>query len=132
MLAAASVVYLGWVASLTLGPQPEAAGGGLRDLADWFAGSPLTTWLTYPVLEFTANVVMFVPAGVLWVLWTGPRRWWLALLVGLALSAGIEATQALALPERYPDPRDLAANTLGATLAAALLAALVRPRTPRR
>ena len=123
-LAAASVVYLAWVASLTLGPQPEGAGGGLRDLASWFDGWAPTAWLTYPVLEFVANVVLFAPLGMLWVLWAGIRRWWFAAGAGLLLSAAIELTQALALPERYPDVRDLVANTLGAAVGAAVVAAI--------
>ncbi|MCR2812202.1 VanZ family protein [Microbacterium sp. zg.Y1090] len=126
MLGAASAAYLAWLASLTLGPQPEGAGGTLKALSETFATLPVTAWLTYPVLEFTANVALFTPVGALWVLWTGPRRWWLATGVGLALSAAIELTQAIALPARYPDVRDLIANTLGAAVGAGAVAAIAR------
>jgi len=132
LLAAASALYLAGVASLTLGPQPEAAGGTLVALGDWFAGWQGTAWLTFAVLEFVANIVLFVPLGVLWVAWTGPRRWWLAALAGLALSGAIEATQALALPDRFPDVRDLVANTLGALIGAAVTAAAGRVRRRAR
>lgn len=108
------------MASLTLGPQPEVAGGGLEAIAAWLARFPVSAWATFPVLEFAANVVLFLPAGILWVLWTGGRRWWLAAAAGLALSAGIELTQAVALADRVPDVRDLVANTLGALAGAAV------------
>ncbi|MCR2791525.1 VanZ family protein [Microbacterium sp. zg.Y625] len=119
LLAAASALYLALLASLTLGPQPATVGGTLAVLGDWFAGWQGTAWLTFAVLEFVSNVVLFLPLGLLWVAWTGTRRWWLAALAGLFLSGAIEATQALALPDRYPDARDLVANTAGAALGAA-------------
>ncbi|MCR2801394.1 VanZ family protein [Microbacterium sp. zg-Y818] len=136
LLAAASALYLAVLASLTLGPQPETVGGTLVTLGDWFGAWEGTAWLTFAVLEFVANVVLFLPLGLLWVAWVGRRRWWLATLAGLALSGAIEATQALALPARYPDVRDLIANTLGAALGAAVVAGADRigrpPRGPRR
>lgn len=132
LLAAASAVYLAALASLTLGPQPETVGGTLVTLGDWFAGWQATAWLTFAVLEFLANIVLFVPLGVLWVAWAGPRRWWLAALAGLAVTVAIEATQALALSDRYPDVRDLVANTLGAVVGAALMAAADRARRRAR
>ena len=132
LLAAASALYLAALASLTLGPQPETVGGTLVALGDWFGSWQGTAWLTFPVLEFVSNVVLFVPLGVLWVCWTGGRPWWLAALVGLALSGAIETTQALALPDRYPDVRDLVANTLGAVLGAGVAAAAAADRAARR
>ncbi|MBD7956903.1 VanZ family protein [Microbacterium sp. Sa4CUA7] len=121
-----------WLASLTIGPPPEGAGGALRDLASWFDGWAATAWLTYPVLEFAANVALFVPLGVLWVLWAGTRRWWFAAAAGLILSVAIELTQALALPDRYPDVRDLIANTLGSALGAVAVAAVAVATRRRR
>ncbi|WES64919.1 VanZ family protein [Microbacter sp. GSS18] len=132
MLAAATAVYVAVVASLTLGPQPEAAGGGLEAIAAWLGRFSVTAWVTFPVLEFAANVVLFLPAGVIWVLWAGGRRWWLAALAGLALSTGIELTQAVALADRVPDARDLVANTLGALAGAGAVAGTAaRAASPR-
>ena len=132
LLAAASALYLALLASLTIGPQPATVGGTLVALGDWFAGWQVTAWLTFAVLEFVSNVVLFLPLGLLWVAWTGTRRWWLAALVGLALSGAIEATQALALPDRYPDVRDLIANTAGAVLGGAVAAGAHRAGRPMR
>ncbi|MCT9820586.1 VanZ family protein [Microbacterium sp. W1N] len=130
-LAAATVVYLVLLASQTLGPQPEAAGGVLSALTALMATSSVTAWITYPVLEFVANIVLFVPLGVLWVGWAGRRRWWWAAAAGLLVSAAIEATQGLLLPDRFADVRDLVSNTLGALLGAAAVAAVTRPRLRR-
>lgn len=131
---AASAVYLVALGLLTLGPQPESANGGLQAIADLLAAWPPTAWVTYLMLEFLANVVLFIPAGVLVVVWAGGARWWLGPLVGLALSASIEGIQAVALPDRVADVRDLVANTLGALLGAAVPALLTgfRRRTRRR
>lgn len=130
MLAVASLAYLVMLAGLTIGPQPAGANGLLRTLADAFAESRLTAWITYPVLEFTANIALFVPAGVLVVLWIGAlssrtfpavrRWWWLAAPTGLAVSGLIEGVQATLLADRVPDVRDLVSNTLGALVGAAL------------
>ena len=57
---------------------------------------------------------MFVPFGVLAILWDG--LWWVGILSGLATSAVIETSQALLLPTRVADARDLLANTLGTAL----------------
>lgn len=130
LLGLATAAYLVALARLTLGAQPTEATGSLHALADWFAGSPVTAWVTFPVLEFAANIALFVPAGVLGVLWFGARRWWIAVVVGFVLSAAIEATQAMLLPDRVPDVRDLVANTAGALLGAALVALPSRPYRP--
>ncbi|MCX6502191.1 MAG: VanZ family protein [Microbacterium sp.] len=113
--------YLAVLGSLTLGPQPEGAGGGLRAMAAVFATWPVTAWLTFEVLEFAANIVLFLPAGLLAALWLPPRRRWLAVPAGLVLSAAIEAAQALFFADRVPDPRDLLANTLGAAVGYVIL-----------
>lgn len=131
-----TAVYLAVLASLTLGPQPEAAGGTLARLAAWFSGWPPTAWVTFDVLEFAANVVLFVPTGLLWVAWTGARRRWLAVALaaaaGLVLSLAIEATQALLLADRVADVRDLVSNTLGALLGAAAAIAVRAQMSSKR
>ena len=86
--------------------------------------------MDYAVWEFIANIVLFLPVGVLWVLWVQQSTarslsWWWAAPIGLTLSAIIEATQALVLPDRFADVRDLIANTLGSAIGAALTAWLI-------
>lgn len=119
---------------MTLRPQPYGAetAGVLRRLLSVLAGWPPTAWVTFDIVEFSANVLMFVPLGLLVLAWGG--RPWHGILGGLALSTLIETSQLLFLPTRVADVRDLIANTVGATLgvlAAALISRWIRLHSER-
>ena len=77
---------------------------------------------TYPVIEFSANIALFVPLGAL--LQLTLRRPARAVVVAMLLSAAIEATQALALGGRTGSVLDIVANTAGAAVGAAIVGAL--------
>lgn len=127
MLALLSAVYLwavGWM-TLTVRPYGGDISSAVDRLIAWFALRPSTAWITYERVEFGANIAMFVPLGVLVVLWFGVRGWWAAPLVGLATSGVIEGSQLLFLPSRFPTVSDLVANTLGATAGMLLMLLLV-------
>ena len=64
-----------------------------------------------------ANVLLFLPVGFLFCLGQGSPRG--AILVGAAISAGIEAGQFF-IPGRTPSVVDVAMNTLGSWIGAAL------------
>lgn len=81
-------------------------------------------------LEFTANIGMFVPLGMLLSLALPSRRVWWGLLVLPAFSAAIEITQGLFLPDRVADPRDVLSNGLGGAIGL-LLAVGVRAAARR-
>ena len=66
---------------------------------------------------------MFVPLGVL--VLPLKRRWWL-LFAGTAFSALIETYQALFLPGRYPELRDVLSNSIGFLLGACVAYVLHR------
>ncbi|QWT22992.1 VanZ family protein [Subtercola sp. PAMC28395] len=112
-----TLAYLGVVAWITLGPQPlDAKAEGLLYQAIRFFGRHASTeWITYDRVEFTANIAMFFPIGLFFLLLFGRRQWWLAIIVGAALTCGIEFTQ-LFLPGRVSDVRDIISNSIGATL----------------
>jgi glycopeptide antibiotics resistance protein len=124
LLTAVTSLYLGVVAWLTLGPQPIGLvkAGGIFDLLAIFQRHTATAWISYPAVEFAANVALFVPIGVLLLLIAGRRWWWLAILSGMLLSASIEIAQ-LFIPGRVSDVRDLVSNSIGAFVG--VLAALV-------
>jgi glycopeptide antibiotics resistance protein len=132
-LVAVTGVYLLAVAWITLNPfPPDPHGNGLlKQLLAAFASTPALAWIDFDVVEFTANVVMFVPMGVLFTLLLGLRRWWLALLIGVASTCFIEGVQ-LFLPNRYSDVRDLVANTLGTLIGIAIVALVVVVGARRR
>ncbi|WP_028047250.1 VanZ family protein [Cellulomonas sp. URHE0023] len=126
----ALTVYLALVARLTLWPAPAPSSSFdlVREVLAWLArvGVPIT----YAGLEAAANVVMFVPFGVLVGLLV--RRGWLVVVLGLCLSAAIELTQLLLLPTRVPTVQDVVLNTLGAALGVLGLQAVRSVKARRR
>jgi len=89
------------------------------------------TWFGYGEVEFLANIAMFIPFGFILTL-LFPVKWsWLAVVLSLMFSTGIELFQREFLDERIYDTRDIVANTLGSTvgfLVAAFLRSLVHAR----
>jgi glycopeptide antibiotics resistance protein len=81
-------------------------------------------WFGYSKLEFTANVLMFVPLGFLVSMLLPVRVWWLALIICPGLSVAIELTQAFALSARFATISDVVSNSTGALIGALLAVAL--------
>lgn len=78
----------------------------------------------YLTIEFIGNILMFIPLGVFVALLIPRRAWWTLLLIGTAFSGFIELFQALFLPTRYPEVRDLVSNSSGFLIGAAAAVAL--------
>ena len=95
-------------------PVDRGASGFLRSISN------AVPWLTYDGIETTANVLLFVPFGVLLALALPVQR---GLVVPLALATTlvIESGQALFLAERTPSLRDIVANVLGAAIGLAIV-----------
>ncbi|MFE6997444.1 VanZ family protein [Microbacterium sp. NPDC057659] len=90
------------------------------------------TWLDFTALEKIANVLVFIPVGVLTAVLVPLPRWPIALLVGPALSAVIEIVQGLALSHRSATLSDFVLNSLGATIGAAVTLGVRALRRPRQ
>jgi glycopeptide antibiotics resistance protein len=125
--------YLGVVAFITLGPQPLDDG---TDSLVWrllrlFSRFSATDWITYSMLEFWANVAMFVPVGLFFLLLLGRGRWWLAIVLGVILTCGIEFAQVF-IPSRVSDPRDILANSTGALVGVVAALIVTWPAAVRR
>lgn len=91
-------------------------------------------WVNYALVEFTANIALFLPVGLLGVVLLGSARWWLAVLAGFTASGLIELGQLVFLPARFATPLDMLANTTGAALGALLallLLAAAGARSPK-
>jgi glycopeptide antibiotics resistance protein len=129
-LTAAYIAFVGWV---TLMPAPATPDPNSfeQQLIRLILGSAAFHWLGYSGLEFTANIGMFIPVGVLLALLLPPRRWWVALLIGFAMTVTIETAQ-LFIPGRFSDIRDIIANTAGTAIGVAIVRAVRAARTPRR
>ena len=113
-LSLATFVYLGFVAWITLGPQPIGDHGDsiIFRFLHFFSHYDATRWVSYDRLEFLANVGMFVPIGMFLLLLFGRRMWFVGILAGVALTCAIEYTQ-LFLPDRVSDVSDIVANSVG-------------------
>ncbi|MDJ1113356.1 VanZ family protein [Microbacterium dauci] len=137
VLAILTALYAWAVAWMTLRAAPYGSDiqSGLNRLLAWFAQRDATRWITFERVEFGANIAMFVPLGVIAVLWFGVRGWWLAPILGAAASATIEALQAMLLDTRVADLRDIVSNTIGSVIGMCLmllLAFLLSPPSPKR
>ena len=122
LLLAVTGLYLLAVAWITLNPIPgdPKHNAFLEGLLASFAATPLLAWIGYDVVEFTANIVLFVPMGVLLAELFGRGRRWLAVSLGIAASLVIEFVQ-LFEPARVSDARDIVANSLGTIIGVALV-----------
>lgn len=110
------VVYGVSLAVIAFWPTPVDQGAGplLRALAR------AVPWLTYDVVEFTANILLFVPLGVLLAVLLGGARVFVV-PIAVAASLAIEAGQAVLLPGRTATMRDVVANAAGALVGLALV-----------
>lgn len=95
-----------------------------------FAVNPATAWITYPVIESVANVLLFVPLGFLLARVLGARWGWIAGPAAIILSAALEVAQFALLTDRTSDLRDVLANGAGAVLGAVLGVMSVKGESP--
>ena len=126
-------VYLTVVVLVTLSPTPIDQGyeSSIERVLAVLHRNGIPEWFGYNKLEFTANIVMFVPIGFLVELAMPARQWWVALILCPALSGTIELIQGAVLAERFSTLSDVDANSGGALLgitAAVALRALVYHR----
>ena len=114
-------LYAAALALIAFWPTPvdRGATGLLREIAR------VVPLLSHDVVEFTANIALFVPLGVLLAL-ALPRRRVLVLPIALVVTSAIEVGQAVFLAERTASVRDVVANTAGAALG--LLLAVIAER----
>ena len=132
-----TLLYLGFVALVTLTPgsdQPDyfaLADRVLARLQRYRDLDPVTSRLSVERIEFLANIGLFVPLGVFLLLLVGTRLWLVALAAGIVLTSVIENAQR-SIPGRVPDPRDVAANSIGMAIGVALALVLTLPSAMRR
>lgn len=134
---ALGIPFLAGLALLTLTPsRVEETMPDLLDLVLSIGHRLGWTSLDFTLLEVLANVLVFVPVGILAFLLLPRRVWMISLLVGPLLSLSIEAAQRIALPHRAATVTDVIANAFGATagVAFAVLCTLVFAvrRAPQR
>ena len=119
--AAALAAYTAFVLVVTLTPRMPGTGfvGRLvNSVLDALHARGLFLAVDYSVVEFTANIGMFIPLGVLAALVV--RSHWI-IVAGPLFSGFIELFQANILPTRVGEWRDVLSNSLGFVLGVAVV-----------
>ncbi|WP_195907775.1 VanZ family protein [Microbacterium gorillae] len=127
------VILSAVILAITLRPVPvtEGKGEAITKVLQVAHQAGAGRAFDYDALEFTANIVMFLPFGFLVALLLPWRRIWVALLLVTAFSGAIELTQTIFLAQRWGTFEDLLANSIGGWIGVAVavvLRALVRRR----
>jgi hypothetical protein len=121
LTAAALAAYAAFVLVVTLSPRMPGTGfvGRLvNGVLDALHAQGLFLAVDYSVVEFTANIGMFIPLGVLAALVV--RSHWIV-VAGTLFSGFIELFQANILPTRVGEWRDVLSNSLGFLLGVTLV-----------
>jgi glycopeptide antibiotics resistance protein len=108
--------YSLFVAVITLTPQMPGSGFVSRAVDRLLASLQargLFPGVDFLTIEFIGNILMFVPLGVFTAMLISRRHWWVLLFIGTLMSAFIELSQMLFLPDRFPEVRDLGSNSAG-------------------
>ncbi len=109
------LLYAAIVLTITMWPsQPDQSFATAVDrLLGFLHRNGVPAWFDLTRLEFTANVAMFVPLGLLLALTLPQRAVWLTALLVPAFSGTIEWFQGQYLPQRFATVSDILANTIG-------------------
>lgn len=112
-------LYAAVLAGIAFWPVPVDSGAGpfLRAI------TRAAPWLTYNIIEFSSNIVLFVPFGVL-VSLAWPRVQGAVVFLALVATVIIESGQGIFLASRTPSLRDVVANVLGAAIGLAIVTSL--------
>lgn len=127
------VAYAGFVLLVTMWPNPSQLqfDGIAARVLQALHNLGVPEWFGYNMLEFTANIGMFVPLGFFLGVALPRRAWWLGLLLLPGFSGAIEWTQGVALEERVSTLQDVLANSTGGyvgLLVAMILRAMIHAR----
>ncbi|MET0479970.1 MAG: VanZ family protein [Mycetocola sp.] len=105
-------------------PVDRVLSGSLHSFLDRLRAAGLPDLFRYGVVEFGANVLLFVPLGFALALLLPRGRRWIAAFLCVAGSFAAEFAQLALRPERVADPTDVLANSIGGVLGTFLAVAL--------
>jgi glycopeptide antibiotics resistance protein len=119
----ALAIIVAFITVITMWPTPVdvPAKNTIHEVLVTLHQAGVPTAVNYSFVEAATNVLMFVPLGTALAFLLPPQKWWLAPLIGAATSSLIELTQLTFLPSRFATLNDVAANTAGALIGAALV-----------
>ncbi|GAA3289570.1 VanZ family protein [Arthrobacter citreus] len=117
-LALLFLLYLGTLALIVVWPSPVDRDSAhvLEAVLRRLQGIGAPGWIDYAFIENLANILLFIPFGLLGAAWLSEHRIWWAAVWGIAASCVVESAQAVLLPSRFATIYDVTANSLGAAL----------------
>ncbi|WP_082499703.1 VanZ family protein [Arthrobacter sp. Leaf145] len=127
----ALVGYIACILVVAFWPTPvdKPIHGTLTAILDYLHHRGIPTWLSYTFVEASANVVLFVPLGLIFAVTFRSQAWWkLACLASLA-SITLELGQLLFLAARFASILDVVTNTSGAVIGIAAARTASKRRT---
>ncbi len=107
------IVFAVCVITLTPAPVDRGYSALVEELLAYLHDRGVPAWFGYRKLEFSANILMFVPVGFFVGLLLPLRRAWIGGFAGMSFSVLVEVLQYLVLPERFASVLDVLANTMG-------------------
>jgi hypothetical protein len=125
-----AVGYVAFLAFAVFWPSAGYASGSVDATSALLHRLAVPAWVTPAVVEFVANIVLFVPFGALGSVLLDRWGWRFWLAAGLVASGAIELSQLVFLAGRSATVVDVVSNTLG-SIAGAVLAQRVRSRERR-
>jgi glycopeptide antibiotics resistance protein len=131
MILAAMLVPL---AVIAFWPSPidEPVQSELASILSFLHKHGIPRWSNYKFVEAAANVVLFIPLGIVASLAFPQRRWWQVGAFGLIVSGCMELGQLLFLNSRFASLQDIVTNTGGAVIGALLAIAALKELRARR
>lgn len=128
-------LYFAALAAIAFWPTPvdRPFDGDLLNFLRWLRSLSIPQFIaSFTSVEFMANIVLFMPFGIILAVRLPRMFWWVALPAGAVLSSLIELVQGTFLPERVFDVRDIVANSCGALIGAlaVILWRVTRPKQP--
>ncbi|WP_181905682.1 VanZ family protein [Microbacterium bovistercoris] len=127
LLAASACIYAIVLALIAFWPQHVDSAVPSRF---WRMLETTIPFITYERVEFGANILLFVPLGILLALLLPARRW-LAVPSAALVSAVIETVQGVFISGRTASILDVVANVIGASIGLAIVAIAYRARRRR-
>jgi glycopeptide antibiotics resistance protein len=124
----AFAAFIAMLALIGFWPSPvdEPVQGELSAVLNFLHSHGIPGWFDYAFVEASANVVLFVPVGIVATLAFPDKRWWRNAAVGLVVSGCMELGQQLFLHSRVASLLNLVTNTAGCVIGIALAQAVLR------
>lgn len=99
-------------------PVDQPVQSQLGRILQFLHGQGIPAWFNYQFVEASANVVFFIPVGIVSSLAFPAMPWWRIGAFGLLISGCMELCQFLFLHNRFASPLDLVTNASGAVIGA--------------